>query len=256
MIGKLLRTAIPKRFRPIGYIEHLVERNTGGCVNGGPFAGMRYIRGAVGSAYVPKLLGTYERELNQCIEQACALNFPLIVDIGAAEGYYAVGLARRNPNARVIAFEMEEKGQAALKQMAQLNDVTPRVHVRGRCELEDLQSALAGADRSLIVCDVEGYEENLLEPKAIPALARAHLLVEMHDFIRPGVTELITERFTPTHDVHRIWQEPRSRDDMPYRTLGTTLLPGRYLDWAVSEWRPVRMSWLWMEPQDSDAPST
>lgn len=253
MIAGFLRIIIPKRLRPIGYIEHLVDTNTGGRVRGGPFAGMRYIHGAVGSAYVPKLLGIYERELNQCIEQACALNFPLIVDIGAAEGYYAVGLARRNPDARIIAFEMEEKGQAALRQMAQLNDATPRVDVRGKCELENLQSALARADRSLVVCDVEGYEENLLKPKAIPALARAHLLVEMHDFIRPGVTELITKRFTPTHAVHRIWQEPRNRGDMPYRTLGTALLPGRYLDWAVSEWRPVRMSWLWMEPKGADA---
>ncbi|MBA3832903.1 MAG: hypothetical protein H0X34_13620 [Chthoniobacterales bacterium] len=217
---------------------------------------MRYIHGAVGSAYVPKLLGLYERELNQYIEQACALHFPLIVDIGAAEGYYAVGLARRNPHGRVIAFEMEERGRAALKQMAQLNEVTQRVDVRGKCELEDLQCALTGADRSLVVCDVEGYEEDLLEPKAIPALARAHLLVEMHDFIRPGITEVITKRFTATHHIQRIWQEPRNRSDMPYRTLGTTLLPGRYLDWAVSEWRPVRMSWLWIEPHDSNGAST
>lgn len=70
-----------------------------------------------------KLLGTYEREVNQCIEQACALNFPLIVDIGAAEAYYAVGLAGRNPDARVIAFETEKRRKAALRQMKQLNQV-------------------------------------------------------------------------------------------------------------------------------------
>lgn len=214
----------------------------------GPFAGMKYIQGAVGSAYVPKLLGIYERELNSRIEQACALNFPLIVDIGAAEGYYAVGLARRNPNARIIAFEMEQKGQDALKKMALLNDVASRVEIRGKCELADLQEALRSAERSLIICDVEGYEEVLLDPDAIPELCRTHLLVEMHDFIYPGVSDRIAERFRETHKAHRIWQETRSRSDLPYRTFGTAILPRSYLRWAVSEWRPVQMSWLWMEP--------
>jgi hypothetical protein len=88
-----------------------------------------------------------------------------------------------------------------------------------------------------------------LKPDTVPALRSAHLLVEMHDFILPGVTERITERFAATHDVQRIWAEPRERADLPYRTLGTALLPSRYLAWAVSEWRPVRMSWLWIKPK-------
>jgi hypothetical protein len=252
VIANFIRKVIPKRFRPIGYLEHLVSSRTGGRVDKGPFAGMKYIHGAVGSAYVPKLLGIYERELNSRIEQACALNVPLIVDIGAAEGYYAVGLARRNPNARIIAFEMEQKGQDELKKMALLNNVASRVEIRGKCELADLQEALRSVERSLIICDVEGYEELLLAPDAIPELRTAHLLVEMHDFIYPGATERITERFKKSHEVHRIWQETRSRSDLPYRTLGTAVLPGSYLRWAVNEWRPVQMSWLWMTPLDDN----
>lgn len=255
MLANLFRNIIPKRFRPIGYLEHLVRTRTGGCVHAGPFAGMRYIQGAVGSAYVPKLLGIYERELNGCIEQACARNFPLIVDVGAAEGYYAVGMARRNPNARVVAFEMEEKGRAGLRELAQLNDVTSRIEIRGKCELADLQEVLAEVESALVICDTEGHEDNLLLPEVVPALRRAQVLVEMHDFILPGITERITERFTPTHRVERIWQELRHRADLPYSTLGTALLPKRYLDWAVSEWRPVKMSWLWMEPRNKDVTS-
>jgi hypothetical protein len=55
-------------------------------------------------------------------------------------------------------------------------------------------------------------------------------------------------RFESTHRIKHIWQEERSRDEFPWRTAGTAVLPRRYLDWAVSEWRPDRMSWLWMEP--------
>jgi FkbM family methyltransferase len=276
MIASLLRQIIPASLRPIRHLENLVRTETDGRVRQGPFAGLRYINRAVGSAFIPKLLGIYERELNGCVEAACAANFPLIVDVGAAEGYYAIGLARRNPGARVIAFEMEESGRAALREMAGLNGVevgepvdggrkavggdisthrrtdapaTAQLELHGKCEFENLQATLASADRSLVVCDVEGYEEFLLVPEKIPALVRATLLVEMHDFIRPNVTELITERFAATHHVERIWQEPRSRADFPFTSWGTRVFPARYVDWAVSEWRPVRMSWLWMKPK-------
>jgi FkbM family methyltransferase len=303
MLTGFLRQIIPAGLRPIRHLENLVRAQTGGRVRQGPFAGLRYINRAVGSAFIPKLLGIYERELNGCIEAACAAQFPLIVDVGAAEGYYAIGLARRNPAARVIAFEMEETGREALKEMAKLNgiEVAPKtertktnaeklkteklkedaaaavsisafqpfsvsafqkvplsrspvvsqaqLEIHGKCEFENLQATLASADRALVVCDVEGYEEFLLVPEKIPALARATLLVEMHDCFRPGLTELITERFAATHQVERIWQEPRLRADFPFTSWGTRLFPKRYLDWAVSEWRPVRMSWLWMKPK-------
>jgi FkbM family methyltransferase len=284
MIGRILRAVVPQALRPIRYMEHLTRAHTGGQVQQGPFAGMRYVDHAVGSAFIPKLLGIYERELNACIEQSCAMRFPLIIDIGAAEGYYAVGMALRVPGARVIAFEMEENGRTALREMAGLNGVIveehgatsrehgagsgngqrlevksqrsgqsleqkPRVELHGKCEFENLQEALASAERSLVICDVEGYEEILLVPEKIPALARATLLVEMHDCFRHGLTELVAERFAPTHNVQRIWAEPRAQTDFPFTSIGTRLMPSRYLDWAVSEWRPTRMSWLWMEPR-------
>jgi len=248
VIAEILRAIIPKRFRPIGYLEHLVHTRVGGRVHDGPFAGMRYIDTAFGSAYVPKLLGIYERELNPFIDQACALNFPLIVDVGAAEGYYAIGMALRNPSARVIAFETEQKGRAALKEMAELNNVTSHLEIHGKCTPQDLAQILATSDRALILCDAEGDEESLLNIQAVPMLAHTHLLVEMHEFVSPGITQRVTKRFAATHNVQPIWQEDRHRSDLPFATLGTRLLPRSYLDWSVSEWRPARMSWLWMEP--------
>jgi hypothetical protein len=62
------------------------------------------------------------------------------------------------------------------------------------------------------------------------------------------VTEELRRRFCGTHRVEEIRQQPRSAKEFPYRTLGTALLPRSYLEWAVSEWRPSLMSWLWMRP--------
>ena len=249
MIAGLLRTIIPENWRPIGYLTQLVRTKTGQKVIEGPFKGLRYVSRSVGSVYIPKLLGIYENELNPCVEALCARRPSLIVDVGTAEGYFCLGLAVRNPQARLIGFEMDAAGREAVAEMAKLNGVSDRVKIMGKCDPEDLAAALGNEHAPAVVCDVEGYEEHLLDPAAVPALQRASILVELHDFVTPGLTDLLLTRFQGTHDIEHIWQEPRIRDQFPYSTLYTKLLPNSYLDWAVSETRPVRMAWLWMTPK-------
>jgi len=258
-IARALRQVLPERARPIGYLTHLVRQHTRQRVRLGPFAGMRYVDQAIGSAYLPKLLGTYERELAPVIEEACAHRPGLVVDAGAGEGYYAVGLALRNPQAQVIAFERQPAGRAALQDLAQRNGVEGQIQVRHCCDPAGLELSLrfrrAALPRrqnsiSLLVCDVEGEEQVLLDPQGVPSLASTHVLVETHEFVRPGITDELRSRFAATHQVKVIWQTERSAAEFPFRTAGTRLLPRSYLDWALSEWRPIRMCWLWMKPHE------
>jgi hypothetical protein len=70
--------------------------NQGTTVLHGPFAGLMYPRDlllAQADAPIAKLLGTYEQELHPVFEEVIAKQPRTIIDIGAAEGYYAVGLA-------------------------------------------------------------------------------------------------------------------------------------------------------------------
>jgi len=244
---------VPTRFRPSGYLEHLVCSRTGGQVYSGPFAGMSWISATLDCAHVhiPKLLGSYEREVSPYIEKACALNFSLIVIVGAAEGYYAVGMALRNPNARVIAFEMQPKERSALAETVEFNGVEQRVEIRGKCEPEDLKQALAGAPRSLVICDAEGYESLLLDPARVSSLGEAFILAELHEFVKRGITDKIRKRFELTHKITHIWQKEGTIGDFPFQTFYTRCLRKRYLRWAVSESRPERMSWFWMEPMSA-----
>src|SRR5262245_24582329 len=87
MGGRLARRLIPEGIRPIGYLTQLTRRRTGCRVLHGPFKGMKYGRDAIGSAYIPKLVGIYERELTKIINMICERPPELIVDVGAAEGY-------------------------------------------------------------------------------------------------------------------------------------------------------------------------
>jgi hypothetical protein len=57
-----------------------------------------------------------------------------IVNIGCAEGYYAVGLAWRLPNAKVDAFRSDPRAREFCAELARLNGVEARVRIYGLIE--------------------------------------------------------------------------------------------------------------------------
>jgi hypothetical protein len=158
-----------------------VRKQLGCRVFQGPFAGMDYVEHAIGSCYTPKLIGTYEKELWPVIDEIITKPYDTVIDIGAAEGYYAIGLARRLPSARVIAFEAQTQHHALLLNLARRNGVHDRVTLRGLCGPDDLAACLTPRSRTLILSDCEGAERELLNPDQTTALANADLLVEEHD---------------------------------------------------------------------------
>lgn len=219
------------------------------CVLDGPFAGMRYVPRAVGSAFVPKLLGSYESELHSIMDRAANAAYALIVDIGCAEGYYAVGLARRLPRARVYAFDTDAAGRALCAAMARANDVAERVIVGGACNTKALSDLLgeqrAGAGAALVVCDCEGCEYDLLRPDQAPGLRGADLLVELHpggddDAARRDAAFL--ESFSATHDVTLLTAQGRD----PARYPAVHFLPVEQQRLAVNEFRHAGQRWAWM----------
>jgi len=245
---KIMRDLIPDAVRPHRYFAALARERTGQEVISGPFAGMRYVNRSIGSAYVPKLLGIYERELAAVVEEIIASRPTLIVDVGAAEGYYAVGFACRLPESRMIAFETEAAGRDAVTEMAALNDVSDRVTVMGTCDADSLGAVLAGQSNAVVLMDVEGYEDVWLDPEKLSALRSATFLVELHEFSVPGITAAIAARFAETHTLELIWAEDRHRSDFPWQTAITRLLPARYINGAVSEMRPEKMCWYFGRP--------
>ena len=116
LLGKL----IPQNVKH-AIVTRTFLRPTRQAVLKGPFAGLKYVSASTGGSYYCKLLGTYEQELNPCVEAIRQAAPKRIVDIGAAEGYYAVGLAKILPKTQVIAFEMTEIGRSLLARMANLS---------------------------------------------------------------------------------------------------------------------------------------
>jgi hypothetical protein len=181
----------------------------------GPFQGMGYIPLAASSTVLPKLLGTYESELHPAIEEICGAGCDRIVVIGAAEGYYAVGMALRNPGVPITCFEMDPSVRYYLRRLARCNGVRGRLTIAGECTTSGLDAALAGAERAAVICDCEGAEDVLLDPFRVTNLRRALVLVETHEGMVVGVDRHLRERFAATHDIEDIRSRLRTPGDLP-----------------------------------------
>jgi hypothetical protein len=118
---------LPTRFRRSITAPRFIERlNKSQTVMGGLFKGMRYHGKAVCGAAAPKIMGVYESELAPFLLKWSVIPLQHIIDVGAAEGYYAVGCAMLWPQAAVTAFESSEEGRRLLTRNVELNGLQSR----------------------------------------------------------------------------------------------------------------------------------
>lgn len=213
----------------------------------GPFAGMNYVVQSAEGALLPRMLGVYERELHSELAAFAERPPETIIDIGCAEGYYAVGLARMMPQTTVHAFDIDETARRRCGLLAEANGVSDRVRVGGEFTGEDF--ARFAASRTLIFIDAEGFEDDILRPDLYPALRSFDLIVETHPTAKPGVTERLIERFSATHDIKRL--DPRVGD----AALIPRVTQASHLDMMIAcwEWRAGPTPWLVMRSRTTAA---
>jgi hypothetical protein len=201
------------------------------------------------------ILGSQELELREPIEQIIAKRHSKILNVGAADGYYAVGLAMRSPRSRVMAFEALPELHPVITRTARVNNVVDRVVVFGACGVAELRHHLNDpSDRALILMDIEGAEAELLDPAAVPQLANCDILVETHDAFVPGCTDTLIERFRATHGIVRYTARPRALSDYPsdFLPLLRRCFP-RFAVELMHERRTGAQQWLYLVAGDAEA---
>ena len=192
---RVMRRKIEARLREQGLYGDEVIR--------GPFRGMRYPAGKYVSARFEKIIGACEQEIHPLIDRLAATKrYEEIINVGAAEGSYVVGLARIFKAARVICYEGLADEREQCRGMVEANGVADRVDIRGYCTAEDL-AALRPGPNTLVWMDIDTGERQVLDPAKVPWLRNADILVELHDCLEPGLSALIRGRFESTHRIER-----------------------------------------------------
>jgi hypothetical protein len=248
LIGRFIR--LLKRRINSAVEKRILKLLPGLDVVQGPFRGLRYPKGgACCSVWIPKIIGCYEAELHPVFEKIKGVDYRLIWDIGCAEGYYAIGLAMLYPQALVVGWDGSERALSGCREMAALNGVAGQVALRGFCSEVDMVD-FDDCGRALIVCDCEGYEEDLISEATVSRLGRSDLIIEVHEQYRPGITDRLVKLLSQTHRVTLIVaisdeEKVSTYNYPPLDRMGT--LERRY---ATSERRYCAMKWLFAEAKD------
>lgn len=218
-------------------------------VRNGPFKGMIYPEiNSAGSTIYPKLLGCYEKELWDIIEDFKKNKYTEIIDVGCAEGYYAVGLGINIPEATIYAYDISKKARLLCRHMSILNKIKERVIVKKICTAETLKE-FTFTGKGLVVCDCEGYEKKIFNKDNVKNLTKCDLLIETHDLFDIGISTYIKEVFRETHNILSI----KSIDDIEKTlTYNFSELENFSLEnkkFILAENRPAIIEWLIITPK-------
>lgn len=187
-------------------------------VQAGPFQGLSYPPSVatparlISHALLPKLLGSYEEELHPAVSELRRHTYSRVINIGCAEGYYAIGLARLL-RAPIYAFDNDAEARRLFGLMVHENGVAGRITLGTECTPEHLQALTP--ERALVISDCEGCERFLFAESVVPHLRRSDLIIELHDCVDPAISRTVPARFAATHHVEIIQRAPRNPADYP-----------------------------------------
>jgi hypothetical protein len=212
-------------------------------VHSGPFVGMKYISTSKGSLLTPKILGTYEIEIQKWIEEFANNRYSQILDIGCAEGFYACGLLLLFPDLKVIASDTDPSALKSTVNLCQINGVENRLITVDGLDHKSLQGILK--PKTLIICDIEGAENELLDPCRVQELVSCDMIVEIHEMIMPGVLTSIIDRFVNTHTIDACWVMPiDERISLLEKNHNLSGIARDDINGLIDEARPTNQCWL------------
>ncbi len=222
--------------------SHLIQQH-GLRVMQGPLSGLELIAEPTKECLIPKILGCYEQPLQPHIIKALRARYHVILNIGCAEGYYAVGMARLLPHTRVLAYDLDLTAQVRCRELAAKNGVSDQVKVGSLFQPQDFAGFYG--QHTLVLCDVDGNEAELLDPAKAPALEGMDLIVESHECLVPGITKQLIERFSPTHFITVVHDDGQRRLDQAPDWFNNLAHLDQLL--ATWEWRAGPTPWLVMK---------
>ncbi|MDU8944720.1 hypothetical protein [Ovoidimarina sediminis] len=230
------------RARVAAHLTHV----HGGRVAHGPFRGMVLPETTSWGRHdvSGKILGTYEQHVVDLLE-AWRSEDGLLIDLGAADGYFAVGALRAGFFGRALCFEMSEKGRRALAAAAEINGVRERVRIEGEATEAALLAAVPEGARGTVLCDIEGAEFSLLTETVLERLSGMSIIVELHDFLFEGGREALGSRAAAWFDLAIVRAGPV--DPGAFTELDGFDDDHRLL--AFSEGREVMTEWMVLTPK-------
>jgi hypothetical protein len=234
-------------------LSALINKMFNATVAYGPFKGLKLSSNPWwGEADRPSMLfGLYEQEVLNSL-----LNVPkthkTFIDLGAADGYYGIGVLVNKHFDRSYCFELSKKGQEVIRRNADLNAVSNKITIYGRAERDFFK--LLPVDHlstSVLLVDIEGGEFDLLDTDLFKVLKDTIIFIELHPWlVEDGDKKLEKLKFEASlyFDITEI--TTTSRDLSIFPELRSFKDEDRWL--ICSEDRGRLMTWYRLDPKSKN----
>ena len=215
----------------------------------GPFKGFKFDpasswgvddRGAM-------ILGLYEQEVLESLSNIDK-SYKTFIDLGAADGYYGIGVLVNSLFNKSYCFEISEVGQQVINKHAILNKVDERVSIMGEAR-GDFYKNIPPQDlrNSVLFVDIEGGEFELFDKNTFEVFKNSIIFIELHNqFVIDGDNKL-NKLKSDAQATHLVSEMSMSKRDLSkFNELKTLSDTDRWM--ICSEGRPCLMSWMRLDP--------
>jgi 16S rRNA G966 N2-methylase RsmD len=133
--------------------------------------------------YCPKIIGVYENEVqNELLKTNCKY----IVNLGAGEGYHAIGQILSGTKEQAICFELSKTSRKFLNTNSKINNIENKIKIFEKANnnyLDYLQEKISDIDfkECVFLIDIEGEEFNIINNKNLETLKESKLIIEFHE---------------------------------------------------------------------------
>lgn len=130
-------------------------------------------------------LGLYEKEILDFITTIPTYHYENFIDIGAADGYYGIGMVLAKKCKKSICFETSENGRETIKNNSIINGVEENIQVEA--EATALSISIINDEvfnNSLVMVDIEGAEFSLFNEDIFEKLRNSTIIVEIHNWVK------------------------------------------------------------------------
>lgn len=164
----------------------------GGLVGPSPWSGTQY--------WPAQVAGAYEHVVMEFISSLGPLN--TVIDLGAAEGFYALNLRITGLAKKVIAFDSDPAAIKVLDAAARKHNIA-NFELNGRATFSEVKKSVLKeiSKNNLLISDIEGAEFELFTEDLILTLGNWFVVIELHEFGDTEASKALKQKFLPSHDV-------------------------------------------------------
>lgn len=196
------------------------------------------------------ILGEYERNIVEYINKVES-NYTIFVDVGAADGLYAVGLLHNRKMKKSICFESSADGRASIELNAKANRVQQSISIRKTATgqfARDLSDEFGDElQNCLILIDIEGGEFDLLTSENLQILRNSVVIVELHKEAGDYESKL-SKLYLNAKKFHEIRMLHRTGAN-PFEFKELESWPDEDRQIIFSEGRRYSMTWVALHPR-------